>query len=212
MLQDYEIDKAIEYGIEAIEFNKKVVNPSYKDITYKLKKLREKQNRVKARLMQVLEKNLDASLEEFKQSVQKQAQARETIKAYQDEIDEKLMERKQMPYYLALKDMTQENRYNKLKTESKLFINTIKMIAYRAETAVANMIATFYYRGEDDVRMLVKDIIKCDADLIPDYTNNTLTVVLHSLSTPRANRAIEELCVILNATETIYPATEPPLN
>ena len=208
MLQDYEIDKAIEYGIESIEFNKMVVNPFYKDITYKLKKLKEKQNRVKARLMQVLEKNLDASIEEFKQSVQKQAEARETIKAYQDDINEKLMERKQIPYYLALKDMPEENRYNKLKTESKLFINTIKMIAYRAETAVGNIIAPFYARGEDEMRMLVKDIIKSDADLIPDYTNNTLTVVLHTLSTPRANRAAEELCDILNATETVYPATE----
>ena len=117
------------------------------------------------------------------------------------------MERKNIPYYIELKDMPQEKRYNKLKTESKLFINTIKMIAYRAETAMANILAPFYGRGEDETRMLLKDIIKSDADLIPDYTNNTLTVVLHSLSTPRANRAIEELCVILNATETIYPAT-----
>ena len=58
MLQDYEIDKAIEYGIEDIEFDKKVVNPSYKTITYKLKKLKEKQNRVKARLMQGCATNL----------------------------------------------------------------------------------------------------------------------------------------------------------
>jgi len=36
--------------------------------------------------MQGSEKNLDASLEEFKQSMQKQAQARETIKAYQDDV------------------------------------------------------------------------------------------------------------------------------
>ena len=55
--------------------------------------------------------------------------------------------------------------------------------------------------------MLVKEIIKSDADMIPDYEENTLTIRLHSLSTPRANRAARELCSILNDTETLYPGT-----
>ena len=57
------------------------------------------------------------------------------------------------------------------------------------------------------MRMLVKEIIKSDADLIPDYKNKTLTVRLHSLSTPRANKAVLELCKVLNETETLYPNT-----
>jgi hypothetical protein len=208
MLQDYELDKAIEYGIEAIEFNKTIVNPFYKELTYKLKKLREKQSRLKSRLFAIVDKNLDASIEQLKEKLQEQADIIEKIKDYQQDIDEKLKERKQIPYYLALKDIPEENRYNKLKTESKLFINTIKMIAFRAETSVVNLITPYYSRAEDEARMLVKEIIKSDADLIPDYNNNTLTVVLHCLSTPRANRAAENLCDILNATETIYPGTE----
>ncbi|MDW7681486.1 MAG: hypothetical protein SCK70_13050 [bacterium] len=90
----------------------------------------------------------------------------------------------------------------------KLFINTIKMIAYRAETAVANLMAPYYKKSENEIRMLVKEIIKSEADLIPDYESKTLTVRLHSLSTPRANQTAENLCKLLNETETIYPNTE----
>jgi len=43
--------------------------------------------------------------------------------------------------------------------------------------------------------------------MIPDYQNQTLTIKLHSLSTPRANQAVKELCNFLNQTETRFPLT-----
>ena len=208
MEQDYDLDRLVEYGVEAIDPAKKLVNPSYKKLSYELQKFREKQNRLKAKLYQIIEKNLTTDLDTMKEDLQNQAELLEDIEAYQIKIDEKLKERKKTSYYIQVQDMPIEQRFNKLKTESKLFINTIKMIAYRAETAVANSIAPAYSRAEDEIRMLVKEIIKSDADLIPDYAGTTLTVRLHSLSTPRANRAAVELCTLLNDTETCYPETD----
>ena len=43
--------------------------------------------------------------------------------------------------------------------------------------------------------------------MIPDYENHTLTIKLHSLSTPKANQAVKELCNFLNQTETRFPLT-----
>jgi len=208
MVQDYEIDKMIQYGVEAIDPHKKVVNPSYKQLNYEIKKLREKQNRLKAKFYQIIEKNLDGDLEQMKEKIAEQAELQEKIASYQIETDEKLKARKQTAYYIELKDMPADKRFNKLKTESKLFMNTIKMIAYRAETAVANLLVPYYKKSENEIRMLVKEIIKSDADLIPDYKNKTLTVRLHSLSTPRANQTAKKLCKFLNKTETIYPDTD----
>lgn len=56
--------------------------------------------------------------------------------------------------------------------------------------------------------MLVKEIIQSDANLISDYEMKTLTVRLHSLSTPSSNRAVQELCILLNETETVLPGSE----
>jgi hypothetical protein len=208
MLQDYALDKMVEYGVETIEPQKRVVNPCYKKLSGDIKILREKQHRLMARFYKIIEQNLDGTLEQVQDKLLEQAELQEKLNAYKVTIDDKLKARKEVSYYIELKDMPSETRYNRLKTESKLFINTIKMIAYRAETAVANILVPYFRKSEDEVRMLVKEIIKTDADLIPDYENKTLTVRLHPLSTPRANRAARKLAEFLTETEAVYPNTD----
>ena len=104
--------------------------------------------------------------------------------------------------------MPEIKRYNKLKTESKLLMNVVKMIAYRAESSIAALITPHLKRAEDEKRMFVKQIIKNNADLIPDYNQNTLTVKLHTLSAPRFNKAAMYLARLLTETETIFPDTQ----
>ena len=86
-------------------------------------------------------------------------------------------------------------------------MNIIKMICYRAETAVANEIAPFLNNEKEEKRMLVKQIIQNNADLIPDYEKMTLTIILHSLSAPRFNMAAYQLAELLTKTETVFPGT-----
>ena len=207
MVQDFDLDRMAEYGIEEVNQELEVVNPSYKNITYRLKKLREKERRLKAKLYAVIEENLNTDIDTLKDILHEQGKMQESISAYERDIKDLCEERKQTPYYIKVKDMPEKSQYNKLKTESKLFMNTIRMIAYRAETVVANLLTPYYCKSAVEIRMLVKEIIKSDADMIPDYEENTLTIRLHSLSTPRANRAARELCSILNDTETLYPGT-----
>lgn len=207
MVQDYDLDRMVEYGIEKEDADKKVVNPYYNQLNQQLKKLREKQGRLQAKFYKIIDENLNVDIEILKECLTEQSELYEKIQLYQLEIDQKLMERKQIDYYIAIKDMPADTRYNRLKTESKLFMNVIKMIAYRAETAVVNLLMPYYKSSHKQGRMLVKEIIQSDADLIPNYDNNTLTVRLHTLSTPRANRAVLKLCEILNDTETVYPNT-----
>jgi hypothetical protein len=70
-----------------------------------------------------------------------------------------------------------------------------------------NVISPYLNRAEEEKRMFVKQVINNNADLIPDYKNNTLTVVLHSLSAPRYNIAAQKLCAIITQTEAIFPDT-----
>ena len=155
-----------------------------------------------------MEDGLGVDIDGVKQQLHQQSQLQDSITCYEREIEELYAKRKTVPYYMKVKDMPADARYNKLKTESKLFMNTIRMIAYRAETAIANLIAPSYARSAEEGRMLVKEIIKSDADMIPDYETQTLTLRLHSLSTPRANNAAKELCVLLNETETVFPGSD----
>jgi hypothetical protein len=207
MLENYNFDRMLQYGTEELSPNIEVVNPPYSKLTGKIKKVREKTGRLEAQLHQHLEKNIDTPLEKMPDAMAAQKKIIEKIKPLKLELDILLAERKNTPARIKLADMPEVKRYNKLKTESKLFINIIKMIAYRAETALFNLMKPFFKNAYKEGRMLIKSILASDADLAPDYLNNTLTVTLHTQSSPRNNLAASELCKIVNQTEEVYPGT-----
>ena len=60
--------------------------------------------------------------------------------------------------------------------------------------------------------MVVKQIIKSNADLTPDYQNQTLTAMLYFLSVKRYNYAVAEIQQFLNKTETIFPGISLKMN
>ncbi len=208
MIQDYDIDHLIEYGTETIDENKMVVNPAYSKLSHHIKKSKEKKARLDARMYQLITEQSDKTIDYVAETIGENDTLQQKINVMQDEMNKLKEERKKISHRIALKDMPEQVRYNKLKTESKLFINTVKMIAYRAETALLNQIKPFYKDIDKDGRMLIKQILQSDADIKPDYENKILYVTLHSLSTPRANQSVKELCNILNETETIYPETD----
>lgn len=207
LIYDFDFDKMIEYGTEQLNENTLVPNPEYSKLSYNIKKLKEKKARVDARLFAYVEENLDATLDTVGCIIEKHVKLKEKQSDIEIQINNALKQRAKIPARITLKKMPKNLRYNKLKKESKIFMNTIKMIAYRAETALFNSIKPFYKNADKDGRQIIKDIFTSDADLIPDYKMNTLTVVLHSLASPRANRVAENLCDFLNQTETIFPKT-----
>jgi len=207
-LQDFDLDRLAQYGVEEINADLKVVNPLYRKTTYQLKKAKEKLSRLKAKQMKIVNENLDQNIDHLKKILDKQTNLHDSIVDWEKDIVRLELERCKISSHITVKEMETDERYQSIKTESKLFINTIKMIAYRAESAVANLLSSYYKKADNEIRMLVKEIIQSDADLLPNYEQKTLTVRIHSLSTPRANEAVSKLCPLLNETLTIYPGTE----
>ena len=208
MTENFEFDKMIEYGTEQVDQKRIIPNPTYRKLNYKLKKAREKKARLEAKVYKKIEENPDKTIEQVKESMFKTSKLIEQINDYDQQIAQLLKEREPVPSRISLSEMPEEERYNKLKQESKKYKNAILMLAYRAESALYNTLSDFYKYTHKEGRMILKEIFLSDADMIPDYKNNTLTITLHSLSTPRANRAAKKICEFLNATETIYPYSD----
>ena len=131
----------------------------------------------------------------------------QSINEHSQEVESLLKRRKEVPARITVQQMPQDQRYNKLIQESKKLKNAIVMIDYRAESALYNILAEIYKDAKKDGRQILQEIFTSDADMIPDYQKNTLRIRLHSLSTPRANEAVNKLCDFLNQTETIFPLT-----
>jgi len=65
------------------------------------------------------------------------------------------------------------------------------MISYRAESSVASLLAPYLANADKGKRMVVKQIVQSNADLIADYREQTLTVKLYSLAAKRYNLAVD---------------------
>ena len=144
--------------------------------------------------------------EEFlsrKQALQEEIQQQEA------RVEELKGKRREQDRKIPFAKLPEADRFDQLSNRSKHFIDTIKIIADRAETALVRILREkIQTHHRDDARSLARQIFKTEANLIPDSQAKTLTVEIHGLSTPRDDLALEHLCAELTATETNYPGTE----
>ena len=65
---------------------------------------------------------------------------------------------------------------------------------------------TGYTRADDEAHTLIRTALAGSGDIVPD--RDTLHIRLDPLNAPRHTAAIDELCRILNDTNTVYPGTD----
>jgi len=210
MRQEYALDKIIQYSIDEIYNDIKIVNPEYNNIMYRIKKEKEKLNRRKAKLYELEQKNLFEENEkeiENKKWMKAGLELIEEIQSIEQQIENKRKQRKEIPYKIPIRQMPESTRYNRLNKESKALQNVIKMICYRAETALARLLYPHYKRANQEIRALIKSIINTDINMEVDNKNEVLKITLFPLSNKRSNEAVSKICDTVNDTNTIYPGT-----
>lgn len=122
-----------------------------------------------------------------------------------------------LPKRVPLREVMDGEPIVQLERERKIITDTFKMVAYRAETQLANLVGPLLPYREDEARKFMRQVFNLPADLLPDYERNELVVQLHTMPTPRDNRALAGLCGALNDLDVCYPGTElrlvlrPPL-
>ncbi|ETR68131.1 MAG: hypothetical protein OMM_04743 [Candidatus Magnetoglobus multicellularis str. Araruama] len=95
-----------------------------------------------------------------------------------------------------------------LETERKMFIDTIKMLCYRAETELFNLIYPFFSRHADEGRAFIRSIFYLSGDIIPDDESGHIKIRYHTLVNRRANMALKEICKLMNEKQIRYPGTK----
>jgi len=96
-----------------------------------------------------------------------------------------------------------------LDTETKLIHHAIRIAAYNTAQSLARAILTDtgYTRADDEAHTLIRTALAGSGDIIPDHDTGTLHIRLDPLPAPRHTAAINELCNVLNDTNTVYPGT-----
>jgi len=204
-MKNFDLDYMINYTHENGDTNIKVVNPQYRELSNSIRKVTTHMKRAQANISQVTN-NMDIANIDAK-NLEKVNRYIEEVTQYKEELILLKAKRNQLSYKISLGDLPEENRYNKLNTESKKLKNIFVMLAYRAESTMNNIVNEIDKYGVKEGRTLLRQIFTTDGDLTVDDKTKPLTVTLHTLSTLRHNDMVVKLCEVLNAADVVFPGT-----
>jgi hypothetical protein len=206
MMEHFAIDLLNEYRTEEIpETKRPVVNPKWRELDRRKRSVKSKLIHRQARFAALTlhpesDEGAHARWERCK------VELVEAIEQFENELADINDQLKTTPGHVKWNELPATDKFERLAPSRKQLVDTVKMIAYRAETAMASIVRETLARI-DDGRSLLRDLFCSEADLLPDVEHGRLRVQVHPMSNPRSNRAIAHLLEHLNATEFTYPAT-----
>lgn len=207
MMQHFDIDRVIEYGAMPFPDTEQVINPVWRELNRQRNAI---QNKLRYRRAKFAELSMHPAAEEepkiYEKWLGKKAELFEEIGNYEKQSENLKAELKNTEKHIRLDEMDEEEQFLRLLPGRKRLLDTIRMIAYRAETAMVGILRSSTV-DSSEARKLLQDLFVTEADLIPDQTQNQLVVRVHNASRPAANRSLARLLDHLNEAELKYPGT-----
>jgi hypothetical protein len=210
MHQHYDFDKVMEHMTEEISGLIKVINPTWKDLDYKIRSCINKLN-YRLKKFGTMELHPETDHVKMEKQITVKAELREEIDLMENEIEKLKEKRSAVSKHIDFQNLPNNAKFTKLKSSSRLLLNTIKLIDYRSETAMCMILKEFLHRDQD-ARPIIRELFKTEADIVPDLEAKILNVRVHRMTTLRNDNAVKNLFEKLNETETVFPGTDMKLH
>lgn len=200
MMQHYDIDGLVQYGIEAVPGTVEVVNPAWRTLDKAVKNALGALRKLQAKLGAAIPPDEGAE-------IQKKAEHIQDIQTAQAQLERLRDERRKMPRKVPLSSLPEDQRATQLLPLNKTLTDTVKMIAYRAETALVALVVP-HLKKEEEARALVRELLVSSADIEPDESAKTLAVRIHRMASPAHDKAVTALLNELTQLEFRHPETD----
>ena len=207
MRQEFALDHLCTYVVDPADPERTVPNPQRREKDKELAALRAEQAKLKQDYAERLQDNPESkrrTVRGFKIANAELGTRIQQLESHCQAIEE---QRRLLPQRVPVKDLVPESEIVQLERERKTLTDVIKMVAYRAETSLAQSLRPFSSRHEDEARKLLKAVFQLPANLIADEAQQLLKVRLHGMANGRSNRALQALCEVMTAKKLRYPGT-----
>ena len=187
--RSFDLDRLIDYQLESVPDTVEVVNPAWRQLDSQVRGERALLARTQSDFAAlILQGEIETeAVEEFlsrKQALQEEIQQREV------RVAELKKQRREQDRKIPFSKLPEADRFDQLSHRGKHFIDTIKITAYRAETALVHILREkIQAHHQDEARSLARQIFKTEANLIPDPSAKTLTVEIHGLRDSATNKS-----------------------
>ena len=207
-MQHFDIDSLGEYETTPLHDTEKVINPAWRDLERQRNALENKLRYRRARYAELSLHAIDASQEKkYRQRERQKAELLEEIMSMEAQLAEVKARKKQTPHHIAWAELDEADRFEKPMLGRKRLLDAVRMIAYRAETALCSLVRTATIDNAA-ARSLLQELFVTDADIRPDPSAGVLHVEIHRGSRPVVDRTLNALFKQLNEMEITFPGTE----
>jgi hypothetical protein len=208
MMQHFAIDLINEYGTQEFPDTEKVINPNWRDMDRKRNSIQNKLRYRRARFTEMtMHPESEDNSTKYGKWVRKKSNLLEEIEQYENELVELKKKIKETDKHITWAELDENDKFYRLLPGRKRLMDTIRMIAYRSETAMMKLLIGPTVNSAD-ARRLLQNLFVTEADILPEPGNNLLRVRVHGASTQADNRALLKLIHHLNESEVLYPGTE----
>ena len=208
MRHEFALDHLPTTAVELADPERSVPNPAVKKKKRELTLAKARLNKAEQAYGQKAYENPEQKRRTVRGFKISHAELGQRIRLLRETCEQLDAEVKALPARVPLREVMNGEPVVHLERERKIITDTLKMVAYRAETQLANLVGPLLPHRDDEARKFMRQVFELPADLLPDYERNELVVRLHSMTTPRSNRALAALCGVLNELSVRYPGTE----
>jgi len=208
MRHEFSIDHLCTYDVDPADPERTVPNPQRREKEKQLATLRARLAKLEQEYAERLHNNRESKRRTVRGFKIANAELGQRIQELASRCQAIEQERRVLPQRVPVKDLVPERKIVQLERERKTLTDVIKMVAYRAETSLAELLRPFSSRHQDEARKLLKAVFQLPADLIVDEAQQLLTVRLHGMANGRSNRALQALCEVISAKQLRYPGTQ----
>jgi len=208
MMKHFEIDVILEYGATEFSGTQQVVNPAWRILDRKRNQLQNKLRYRRARFAEMsLHPQDEVDEKRYKKWVKQKADLPDEIQNYEQELEALKSRIKATDKHISWSQLEKSEKFLRLLPGRERLMDTIRMIAYRAETAMVQMI-TGPTVNTSQARRLLQDLFLTEADILPDRQNKQLIIRVHNSSRTAANKYLTQLFEHLNQAQNDYPGTD----
>ena len=197
MREQFNLDSLPTHDLEPLDPDAQVVNPVRRALEKTIRRVRSRLATARNRLAE--------ALQEHHRDTATRLQA--DANALAAELDQLTQQRADSPTHVRAGDLPEQDKLDALPVGGRLFLDVVRMIAYRAETRM--MVPVITTQGKKpNARRLLRALLTSDANIIPQPAKGILRIQLLGLGSDACDRMLAPLVEELNATRTIYPGTD----
>ena len=208
MVGEYGLDHLLEHATSGLSLSESVVNPRWRELKRQARSVQGKLDSLTRRFRRTYE-DLPENGEGRRYEAKKARKEELLLEIGQLDADLAGLKRrlKETERKVALGSLGEDERFAALAMDRKLFVDVVKMAAYRAETAMAFAIRKGSDSYGDEARALLGRLYGQTADIVPDPGARRLTVRIYPMAEARQCEVVRSLLLILNESETTFPGT-----